>query len=55
MTLQYVGLKKRFASLLACVEECISERESRRFDEALNTKVKLDNYKQFGKNVEFKE
>ena len=27
---------------LACVEECISERESRRFEEGLNTKVKLD-------------
>ena len=29
------------ASFLACVEECISERESRRFEEGLNTKVKL--------------
>ena len=28
------------ASFLACVEECISERESRRFEEGLNTKVK---------------
>ena len=34
------------ASFLACVEECISERESRRFEEGLNTKVKLDIYKQ---------
>ena len=28
----------------ACVEECISERE-RKFEEGLNTKVKLDMYK----------
>ena len=41
------------ASFLACVEECISERESR-FEEGLNTKVKLDIYKRFGKSVEFK-
>ena len=29
------------------VEECISERESRRFEEGLIIKVKLDIYKQF--------
>ena len=29
------------ASFLACVEECISERESSRFEEGLNNKVKL--------------
>ena len=29
------------ASFMACVEECISERESRKFEEGLNTKVKL--------------
>ena len=28
------------ASFLACVEECISESESRRFEEGLNTNVK---------------
>ena len=39
------------ASFLACVEECISERESRRFEEGLNMKVKLDIYKWFGKSV----
>ena len=33
------------ASFLACVEECISERESRKFEEGLNTKVKLYIYK----------
>ena len=27
------------------------ERESRRFEEGLNTKVKLDIYKRFGKSV----
>ena len=34
--------------ILACVEECISERESR-FEVGLTTKVKLDIYKRFGK------
>ena len=43
------------ASFMACVEECISERESMRFEEGLNTKVKLDIYKRFGKSVEFKK
>ena len=43
------------ASFLSCVEECISERESRRFVEGRNTKVKLDLYKWFGKSVEFKK
>ena len=43
------------ASFLACVEECISERESTRFEKGLNTKVKLDIYKRFGKSVEFKK
>ena len=43
------------ASLMACVEECISERESRKFEEGLNTNVKLDMYKRFGKSVEFKK
>ena len=42
-------------SFLACVEECISERESWRFEEELHTKVKLDSYKWFGKSVEFKK
>ena len=40
---------------MPCVEECISERESRKFEEGLNTKVKLDMYKCFGKSVEFKK
>ena len=30
------------ASFLACIEEYISERESRRFEEGLNMKVKLN-------------
>ena len=42
------------ASFMACVEECISERESRKFEE-VNNKVKLDMYKRFGKSVEFKK
>ena len=41
------------ASFMACVEECISERESRKFEGGLNTKVKLDIYKWFDKSVEF--
>ena len=40
---------------MACVEECISERESRKSEEGLNTKVKLDMYKRFGKSIEFKK
>ena len=43
------------ASFMICVEDCISERESRRFEEGLNTEIKLDIYKQFGKSVEFKK
>ena len=39
---------------MACVEECISERKSRKFEEGLNTKVEIDMYKHFGKSVEFK-
>ena len=35
---------------MASVEECISERESRKFEEGLNTKVKLGMYKRFGKS-----
>ena len=40
---------------MASVEECISERESRKFEEGLDTKVKLGMYKRFGKSVEFKK
>ena len=29
------------ASFLTCVDECISERKSRRFESGLNTKVQL--------------
>ena len=43
------------ASFLACLEECINERKSRKFEEGLNTKVNLDIYKRFGKSVEFKK
>ena len=40
------------ASFMANVEECIIERESRKFEEGLNTKVKLDMYKQFGRQLD---
>ena len=43
------------ASFITCVEECISERESRKFEEGLVTEVKLDSYKRFGKSVELKK
>ena len=43
------------ASFMASVEERISERESRKFEEGLNTKVKLGMYKRIGKSVEFKK
>ena len=41
------------ASCLACIEESI-ESEGKQFEEGLNSKVKLDIYKRFGKEVEFK-
>ena len=37
------------ASYLACVDECISKREWRKFEEGLDNKVKLATYKKFGK------
>ena len=43
------------ASFMACVEECISERDGRRCEEGLNSIVKLDIYKWFGTSVEFKK
>ena len=39
------------ASYLACIDECISKRECRKFEEALDN---LAMYK-FGKRVEFKK
>ena len=33
---------RSLASFLACIEETISEREGRQFEEGLNSKVKLD-------------
>ena len=49
------GRRKRedisLASFTSCVEERISERECRKFEEGLN---KLATYKMFGKNVEFR-
>ena len=43
------------ASFLACVEQYINERESRRFEDGLNMKVILDIYKRFSKSVQFKK
>ena len=46
--------KSSLASILACIASflaCISERESKRFEEELNTKVKLYIYKRFGKSA----
>ena len=43
------------ASYLACIDECISERECRKFEEGLDNKVKLAMYNKFGKRVEFKK
>ena len=42
-------------SLKALAGESISEWESKRFEEGLNTKVKLTLYKTFGKAIEFKK
>ena len=53
--IKHGGSSSTSTSFMACVEECVSERESRKFEEGLNTKVKLDIYKRFGKSVEFKK
>ena len=37
------------ASYLACIGECISERECRKFLEGLDNKVKMAMYKKFGR------
>ena len=34
---------------LACIDECISERECRKFEEGLDNKVKLAMYKEEGR------
>ena len=41
------------ASFMASVEECISERECKLYDEGLNSKVKLYLYRMFSKKVVF--
>ena len=40
---------------MASVEECISERECKLYDEGLNSKVKLSLYRTFSKNVGLKK
>ena len=42
-------------AFLALAGESVSERESKGFEEGLNTKVKLTLYKTFGKAIEFKK
>ena len=42
------------ASFLTWIEESISVREGRQLEEQLNSKVTLDMYKRFGKEVEFR-
>ena len=37
------------ASYLACIDECISEKECRKFEEGLDNKVKLAMYKSLGR------
>ena len=39
---------------MSCVVESIRERDNRDFEKGLDSKVKLEMYKTFGKNVEFR-
>ena len=39
-------------SYLACIDECISKRECKRFEEGLDNKVK---WAMYGRRVEFKK
>ena len=48
-------VESSLASYLACIDECICERECRKFEEGLDNKVKLAMYRKFGKRVEFKK
>ena len=49
------GGDSSLASYMAFVEDCISGRESSRFEEGINTTVKLNIYKRYIISVEFKE
>ena len=52
------GIKKGKSSsksFLACVDECVSERESKVFWKGLDIKTKLHTYKRFVKQSEFKK
>ena len=42
-------------SFLACVDECVSERESKAFWKGLDIKTKLHMYKRFVRQSEFKK
>ena len=43
------------ASFMACVEGVLVKEKVTKFEEELNTKVKLDIYRRFGKSVEFRK
>ena len=49
------GHSKRKKSFLGVAGEGIDEREAGKFEEGLNSKVKLSLYRTFGKIVEFKK
>ena len=40
---------------MACIQDSINERECKKFEEGLNSKVKLQVCKMFCKHVEFKK
>ena len=42
-------------SFMICIQDSINERECKKFEEGLNSKVKLQVYKMFCKHVEFKK
>ena len=48
-------IESRESSLASYLDECISERECRKFEEGLDIKVKLAMYKKFEKRVELKK
>ena len=48
------GRDSSAASFMASVEECISERDCKLYDEGLNSKVELSLYRTFRKNVGLK-
>ena len=49
------GEDSSVASFIASIEERISEKECKSYDEGLNSKVKLALYRTFSKEVGFKK